>query len=77
MSGFAVSFVSIVYAVYTLIRYVRGEIIVLGWASLVISIWFLSGVIIFVLGIVGIYIGKIFDQMKERPLYIIKDKINF
>ncbi|HAX49518.1 MAG TPA: glycosyltransferase, partial [Bacteroidetes bacterium] len=49
---------------------------VLGWASLIISIWFLSGVIIFVLGIVGIYIGRIFDQIKQRPLYIIKQTIN-
>jgi dolichol-phosphate mannosyltransferase len=76
MFGFLVSFTSIIYAIITLIRYLNGQIGVLGWASLIISIWFLSGVIIFVLGIVGIYIGKIFDQIKERPLYIIKERIN-
>ena len=76
MCGFMVSFTSIIYAVVTFVRYLYGEIGVLGWASLVISIWFLSGVIIFVLGIVGIYIAKIFDQIKERPLYIIKERIN-
>lgn len=76
MSGFFVSITSMVYALITLIRYLRGEVGVLGWASLIISIWFLSGVIIFVMGIVGIYIGKIFDQIKERPLYIIKERIN-
>ena len=74
--GFLVSFTAILYAGITLYRYLSGQIGVLGWASLIISIWFLSGVIIFVLGIVGIYIGRIFDQIKERPLYIISQKIN-
>ncbi len=74
--GFAVSFTAILYAAITLYRYLSGQIGVLGWASLIISIWFLSGVIIFVLGIVGIYIGRIFDQIKQRPLYIIKQTIN-
>ena len=76
MFGFLVSFASIAYALIVFIRYLMGDVVVLGWASLVISIWFLSGVIIFVMVIVGIYIGKIFDQIKERPLYIIKDRIN-
>jgi len=74
--GFLVSFISIVYAIITLVRYFSGEIRVLGWPSLIISVWFLAGVNIFVLGIVGIYIGKIFDQAKNRPLYIIKERIN-
>jgi glycosyltransferase involved in cell wall biosynthesis len=74
--GFAVSFTAILYAAITLYRYLSGQIGVLGWASLIISIWFLSGVIIFVLGIVGIYIGRIFDQIKQRPLYIVKQTIN-
>ncbi len=76
MFGFLVSFTSIAYALIVFIRYLLGEVVVLGWASLVISIWFLSGIIIFVMGIVGIYIGKIFDQIKERPLYIISQRVN-
>ncbi len=74
--GFLVSFTAILYAGITLYRYLSGQIGVLGWASLIISTWFLSGVIIFVLGIIGIYIGRIFDQIKQRPLYIIRQKIN-
>jgi polyisoprenyl-phosphate glycosyltransferase len=76
MFGFIVSFGSFIYAVVTLVRYLRGEIGVLGWASQIVSLWFLAGVIIFVMGIVGLYIGKIFDQIKERPLYIIRERIN-
>jgi dolichol-phosphate mannosyltransferase len=53
-----------------------GHIVVLGYASLILSIWFLSGVIIFILGIVGMYLGKAFDQGKRRPHYIVREKIN-
>ena len=45
--------------------------------SLIISIWLLSGIIITFLGMVGLYIGKIFDQVKGRPNYIINNKLNF
>tara|TARA_B100000795_G_scaffold259047_1_gene233658 strand:+ start:710 stop:1627 length:918 start_codon:yes stop_codon:yes gene_type:complete len=48
-----------------------------GWASLIIFIGFIGGVNILSIGIVGIYISKIFTQVKNRPAYIIKDKINF
>jgi dolichol-phosphate mannosyltransferase len=47
-----------------------------GFASLMISIWLLSGIIIATLGIVGIYVGKTFEYVKNRPIYIIKDRIN-
>jgi len=49
---------------------------ILGWASIIVSIFFLGGVIIAGLGMLGIYIGKIFDEVKDRPLYIIEEIIN-
>lgn len=58
-------------------KYFRGDIVVLGFASLIISIWFLSGIIIFILGLLGIYLGKTFEKVKDRPLYLIEKKINF
>jgi len=45
--------------------------VVEGWASLMVSIWFFSGLILFAVGVVGIYVGKTFEQTKQRPLYII------
>lgn len=72
--GFFISFLSFFYALITLIQYLRGEINVLGWSSLIISIWFLAGVIIFILGIIGLYLAKVFDQIKNRPIYVIKGK---
>ena len=47
---------------------------VIGWTSLISTIFFSTGVVLIVLGIVGIYIGEIFNQVKNRPLYIV-DKI--
>ena len=67
---------SVILALYYFVRYLSGDIIVLGYSSLIISIWFLSGINIMIFGIVGIYIGKIFGKVKNRPIYIIKEKIN-
>jgi dolichol-phosphate mannosyltransferase len=74
--GFFMSLVSLLFAGFNLIRYLIVEIPVTGWTSLIISIWFLSGLLLMVLGIVGLYIGKTFEKVKNRPLYIIMDSIN-
>jgi putative glycosyltransferase len=44
-----------------------------GWASLIVSIWLLGGITIFCLGVIGIYLAKIFSETKQRPYTIIKD----
>jgi hypothetical protein len=49
---------------------------ILGWASLIASIFLSSGIIIFVLGILGIYIGRIFKEVKNRPLYVVDESSN-
>ncbi len=72
--GLLVSFFSFALAIRTFIQWLNGEILVLGYSSIMISIWFLSGVIISTLGIVGLYVGKTFEGIKNRPIYII-DKI--
>lgn len=74
--GFFISLTSFIFAIITLYLYFKGQIAVLGWTSLIISIWFLSGIIIFILGIIGLYLAKVYDHSKDRPLYIIKDKTN-
>jgi dolichol-phosphate mannosyltransferase len=53
-----------------------GDIEVLGFTSLIVSIWFLSGLIMATLGVVGIYVGKTFEGVKNRPIYVVKTKIN-
>jgi dolichol-phosphate mannosyltransferase len=74
--GLSISVFSFAFGIITVYRYFMGEIVVLGYSSLIVSIWFLSGVIITTIGVVGIYIGKIFDQTKGRKSYIIDDMVN-
>ncbi|AZA83515.1 glycosyltransferase [Chryseobacterium lactis] len=72
--GFLFSLVSVIgYAGYVIYAFVaRTEIS--GWASLIMTIVFFGGLQLIILGIIGIYLGKIFKQVKERPNYIIKNK---
>lgn len=71
--GMLISFLSFGVGIYYLYQAVNHEIEVSGYASIIISIWFLSGIIITTIGVTGIYIGKIFDQTKNRPVFIIDD----
>lgn len=71
--GAAISFLSILVAAFFAIRYFEGKITEPGFSSLILSIWFLSGVIISCIGIVGIYLGKTFNQTKKRPVFIIDE----
>lgn len=75
--GFLVSFIAFVISIITLIKYVSGSITVLGYTSLILSIWFLGGLLITFLGVVGLYIGKMFEGIKNRPIYIIAETKNF
>lgn len=72
-TGFMVSITGFAFAVYTAIQAFRGEIQVLGYASLIISMWVLSGLIMFIVGIVGLYVGKSFEGIKGRPAYIVDE----
>lgn len=73
--GILISLSSFFIALYFLIKWFMGGVVVLGYTSLIISVWLLSGFIICTLGIIGLYIGKIFEGVKKRPIYIIDKKI--
>ncbi len=72
--GFLMSFGALIYAVMIVYEALQGSYTVLGWSSLMASIYFLGGVVISLLGIIGLYLGKTFDETKCRPLYIINHK---
>lgn len=74
--GFTISFLAFVYIIYLVIRYFAKGISVSGWTSTIVSIYFVGGLLLLNLGVIGLYIGYIFDEVKNRPIYIIKDKIN-
>lgn len=73
--GFFSAFISGIVAVCFFIRAIRGDFAIIGWPSLIVSIWFVGGVIIFLLGILGVYVGKTFDETKKRPLYIVNSTV--
>jgi glycosyltransferase involved in cell wall biosynthesis len=73
--GLSISSISFLFGCYYLIKAITGQISAPGFSSLIISIWLLSGIIISAIGIVGIYLGKTFNQVKNRPIYIIDEKI--
>lgn len=74
--GFVISSLAFIAGIFYLVRYLSGAITVSGFTSLIISIWFLAGIVISILGLLGIYLGKVFDKVKERPIFIINEKIN-
>ena len=73
--GLTISVLAFFVGIYYIYQALTHKIEVLGYSSLIVSIWFLSGVIITTIGICGIYIGKIFDQSKGRPVYIIDEVV--
>lgn len=73
--GLIISLLSILAGLYTGYLYFTNQIEVPGYSSIIISIWLLSGIIITTIGITGIYVGKIFDQVKKRPVFIIDEII--
>ena len=74
--GFGMAAISFLLALYNVIAKWIGIIQVDGFTTTIFSIWFVGGLMLFVMGILGLYIGKIFDQVKGRQLFVVKDKVN-
>jgi putative glycosyltransferase len=71
MFGMIVSFVSFAVGIFVVLdKLVRNS--AAGWASLIVSIWFMGGVIVLCLGVIGIYISRIFIETKNRPYVIVR-----
>ena len=71
--GCIISLLSSIAAIDLIIRKVFLGTLLEGWSSLIVSIWLLGGMTIFCLGVIGIYLAKIFIEVKQRPYTIIKD----
>ena len=74
--GLMVTLISFIVGLVFLVRYFMGEIEVLGFTSLMISLWLLGGIIISLIGVVGIYLGKLFEKAKDRPTFIVNQRLN-
>lgn len=71
--GFTFSFISLAYGIYLVYNYFVNGVAVAGWTTVVVSIYFIGGLLFANLGILGIYIGKIFNETKDRPLYVVQE----
>lgn len=74
--GIFLVFSSFLIALILVIKYLFLHENVNGWLSIFLSVWLLSGIIIIILGLLGVYIGKIYETVKNRPTYLIKEYID-
>jgi len=70
--GFVMAFMSFCYGLYILLRATLYDVPIMGWSSLIVSLYFIGGIIISILGMIGIYLGTTFDETKKRPLYVVR-----
>lgn len=75
--GFITSIAAFIGIIYSLYVRLFTKSWVEGWTFLMIAILLIGGIILLVLGIIGEYVGRIYGEIKQRPLYIVKDKIGF
>jgi len=75
--GVCAASLSFVYAFYAIIRKMTGGYVVPGWASIMVAVLFVGGVQLITLGVVGEYIGRVYDEVRQRPLYLIRDVRGF
>jgi dolichol-phosphate mannosyltransferase len=75
--GFLITLIAMIVAIALVIKTLVTGIDVSGWVTTFVSMWFIAGIIISILGIIAVYIGNIFDEVKRRPSYIVGEKLNF
>jgi dolichol-phosphate mannosyltransferase len=71
--GFTISGLALFYGLFILLRVLIYGSPITGWSSLIVSLYFLGGNIMAILGVLGVYLGKTFDEVKGRPLYLIRN----
>jgi len=75
--GLIIALVSLVYASFLILRTIIFGIDVPGYASLMVAVLFLGGIQLLTLGIIGEYIGRVYEEVKGRPLYLVRDCYGF
>lgn len=74
--GMFISTVAILLALFMAVHYILTGITVSGWLTLFVSLWFIAGVMIMIMGIIAVYIGSVFEQTKNRPSSLVSEVIN-
>ena len=74
MGGALFLLIAFAVVLWCLYQFIVGHTVP-GWTSLIISIWFVGGVILLAVGVIGEYIGKIYKEVKRRPRYLIQEEV--
>lgn len=74
--GIIVSLIALGMATFSVFRYVHGDVSVAGYTSVIASMWLLAGITLFCMGVIGLYVGRVFEAVKQRPVYIVRERIN-
>lgn len=74
--GLAFSALALLIVLLSIYRYSVGDVAVAGFTSVVASIWLLGGIMIFCIGVTGLYLGRLFNDAKGRPYYIVSEQLN-
>lgn len=72
--GLTMTVISLVMILFAFIRWAKGET-TQGWTSILVSMWFIGGIITTALGVAGIYVGKIYTEVKRRPRYFVEERV--
>jgi glycosyltransferase involved in cell wall biosynthesis len=75
--GFTMAFLGLAYAVVLVLQRVFGEVEIPGWTSLLVAVLLIGGIQLITLGVMGEYIGRIYEEIQGRPLYLVENEIGF
>lgn len=74
--GFCIAVLSFMYILYLCITKILGSDVPLGWTSTIASIYLMGGLLLFGIGVVGVYVGNVFNETKNRPIYLVQETRN-
>lgn len=75
-TGVLFSLAALALVCWSVYRFLHGDVAVAGYTSIMASVWLLGGIAIFCIGIVGLYIGRMFNDIKQRPYYTLVESVN-
>ena len=74
IGGVLISAMAMFFAFYLILhKLLNPDYVLMGFTSLLVSIWFIAGIVIMLLGVLGLYLAKIFQEVRHRPLYVVKN----
>lgn len=74
--GMLLAILSFLFIIWQILKYFITGNVPSGWTSTIVSLYFLGGIMLVFMGVLGIYIGYVFNEVKQRPLYIVRDVVN-